>query len=604
MIKWNAHTRALAVSVCGLTAFTILSARLVHLQAGKHEQYYEQAMNIHMRKIPIEAQRGNIYDIHGEILATSLPLKKITIDPIGLREAYELQIKRLRSRAAKDPSVRVPTEEELVTELAAGMAQILGAPKSEITEKLSRRTRYVEIARRVSPAVVEKIKELRPPQIYFDDDFLRSYPQDSLGSHVIGYVDHNQKKGLQGIEQRLHHVLNGQDGWRRIVRDSVGREIVPYRAQDVPPRNGYNVFLTLDSIVQHIVEDELDEAMAEFQPVAAMAIVTRPRTGEILAMSSRPTYNPNLPKTDLDAMRNRAVTDILEPGSTFKIVAVAAALNEGLATLETKYFCENGEFSYGGRILRDVHPYGTLTVQEGVQKSSNIMTAKIALELGDARMHEYVKRFGFGERTGVVLPAERAGIVNPLSRWSKISITRIPMGHEVATTPLQVLMAMNVIANGGMLMKPMLVSKVADSQGRVIEQNYPQSVRRVISPYAAEMMNEALRTVTERGGTAQRGAVEGFSVAGKTGTAQKIDPKTGTYYQGKRGKVVASFVGYLPAENPEFSIIVVLDEPQAKMTYGGQTAAPVFSRMAKRITQHMALRPAPNVNPSNMAAHQ
>ncbi len=434
---------------------------------------------------------------------------------------------------------------------------------------------------------------------------MRSYPQDTLASHVIGYVDHYQKNGLQGIEQRLQHILQGQDGWRRIVRDSSGREIVPYRAQDVPSRNGFNVVLTLDSIIQHIVEDELDEAVHEFKPVGAMAIVTRPRTGEILAMSSRPTYNPNLPKTDLDAMRNRSISDIMEPGSTFKIVAVAAALNEGLATLDTKYFCENGEFSYGGRILRDHNPYGSLTVKEGVQKSSNIMTAKIALELGDARLHDYVRKFGFGERSGVVLPAELRGIVNPLNRWSKISITRIPMGHEVATTPLQVLMAMNVIANGGTLMKPMLVSRITDSQGRIIEQNYPQVVRRVISPYAAEMMNEALLSVTRQGGTAQRAAVEGFSVAGKTGTAQKIDPKTGTYYQGKQGKVVASFAGYLPAENPEISIVVVLDEPQAKLTYGGQTAAPVFARMSQRIVQHLAMRPAPanHLNQVNMAAH-
>ncbi|MDZ4743593.1 MAG: penicillin-binding protein 2 [Verrucomicrobiota bacterium] len=600
MIQWNAYTRAMTVSLIGLTAFTVLSARLVQLQVRDHEKYYELAINNHMRKIPIEAQRGEIYDCNGEILATSLPLKKITIDPVGLREAYEFQIKRIRSKAKKDPSVIVPKEGALVKEFGLSLAKTLGLPQGEVLEKLNRKTRYVEIARRVSPEMVENIRELKAPQIFFDEDYLRSYPQETLASHILGYVDFDQKSGLQGIEERFQHVLRGQDGWRRIVRDSAGREIVPYRAQDVPPRNGYNVILTVDSIIQHIVEDEMDTAMAELQPVGAVAIVTRPRTGEILAMSSRPTYNPNLPKTDLDSMRNRAISDIIEPGSTFKIVAISGGLNEGLVTLDTKFFCENGDFFYGGHSLKDHDPYGTLTVKEGVQKSSNILTAKVALELGESRMYDYTRKFGFGERTGVILPAELRGILNPLNKWSKISITRIPMGHEIGTTPLQMLMAMNVIANGGLLMKPMLVSKTTDSQGRVMEQNYPQTVRRVISPYASELMNEALKAVIEKGGTAQKAAVEGFTVAGKTGTAQKIDPKTGRYFQGKRGKVVASFVGYMPAENPEFSIIVILDEPQSKVTYGGQTAAPIFSRMAQRIAQHMALRPSPQTTPENL----
>lgn len=605
MMQWNAHSRAMIVCLCGLFLFSALSARLVQIQVGKHEHYYEMALNNHMRKIPIEAQRGEIYDVNGEILATSLPLKRVTVDPTGLREAYDLQIKRLKVRARRDSSMSVPSEEELHQQLCQDISRILQIPLVEVDQKLRRTTRYVELARRVTPAVVEELTSLGRSQIYFDDDFLRSYPQDTLASHLLGYVDFNQKAGVQGVEQRLQHILEGKDGWRRIVRDSVGREIVPYRAQDVPPRNGYDVVLTVDSIIQHIIEDELEEAVREFNPVSAIAIVTRPRTGEILAMSSRPSYNPNLPKTDMDAMRNRAISDILEPGSTFKIVAMAAALNEGLITLDTKYFCERGEFFYGGRILKDSHPYETISVREGIQKSSNIMTAKVAIELGEKRLHQYIKDFGFGERTGILLPAELRGIVNPVENWSKISITRIPMGHEVACTPLQLAMAMNVIANGGTLMKPMIVSKIMDNNGRVIEQNYPQRVRQVISPYAAEMMNEALKSVTETGGTAHLAEVKGFSVAGKTGTAQKIDPKTGSYYQGKKGKVVASFVGYLPAENPEFSVVVILDEPQAKSTYGGQTAAPVFSRMSQRIAQHMALVPVSNPNQKiNFASNQ
>ncbi|MDX2227114.1 MAG: penicillin-binding protein 2 [Verrucomicrobiae bacterium] len=591
MIQYNIQSRTLVVGGLLMAAFTLLSVRLVILQVAQHDRYYEEALNNHVRKIPIESQRGEILDASGLVLATSLPLQKISTDPEALREGWELQVKRATQKARKKPGVVVPTVEGLQRDFVLRLSAALGEPPAVVAEKLSRTTRYVELKRRAGPDIIDRVRELKSSQLYFEEDFLRVYPNQELASHVLGYVDFDQKSGLQGIESSFQKMLKGLDGWRRIVRDASGRELVPYRVQDVPARNGYSVVLTLDSSIQHIVETELDRAVLEYTPQSAVAIVMRPRTGEILAMANRPTFNPNLRKPNLECLRNRAISDIMEPGSTFKIVTTTAAFNEGIINLRSQFYCEQGQFLYAGKVLRDHGGYGVLDVETGIQKSSNIMAGKIGLELGENRLFKYISFFGFGQRTGIRLPAEARGLVHSPRKWSKVSIVHIPMGHEVAVTPLQMISAFSVIANGGLLMKPMIVGRVQDQGGRTVEAHYPTVVRRVISPRAAEMMNEALKSVVSRDGTAARASVEGFTVAGKTGTAQKIDPATGAYYQGHDGKVVASFIGYLPADNPEFCVLVVLDEPVSKSNFGGQTAAPVFSAMASQIARQMGLVP-------------
>jgi cell division protein FtsI/penicillin-binding protein 2 len=372
-----------------------------------------------------------------------------------------------------------------------------------------------------------------------------------------------------------------------IERDRKGREIRALRKEAIGPRDGFNVVLTIDQVIQSYVEAELAKAMAEFHPKAGVVIVSRPKTGEILAMASYPWFDLNKPgDVPADARRNRCISDVAEPGSTFKIVVCAGALNEGLVTLEDRFDCHNGAWLYGGRILHDAHPYGILRVEEILFKSSNIGAGEIAVQrLKAARLCEYVKRFGFGRKTGILLPGEVSGIAHPLARWNNLSITRIPMGHEIAATPLQMLMAMNAVANGGKLMKPLIVKGVIAPNGSYIINYQPQQVAQVITPRATLQMTTALRKVPTPDGTAPKAAVNGFDVAGKTGTAQKIE--NGQYVR----KYYASFIGYLPAADPEISILVSLDEPTGGAYYGGTVSGPVFRGVAEKVAEYLGLHP-------------
>jgi len=384
----------------------------------------------------------------------------------------------------------------------------------------------------------------------------------------------------------MEDYLQGQAGYEVIERDRKGREIRALRAEELGPRDGYNVVLTIDQVIQHTAEQELEKAMAEFRPQAGVIIVSRPKTGEIIAMSSRPTFDPtSMDAASADARRNRCISDVAEPGSTFKIVVCSGALNEGIVSLSDQFDCERGAFMYAGRVLHDAHPYGVLSVEEILFHSSNIGAAKVGLRMGPARLYQYIRRYGFGHKTGIALPGEVSGIAHPLARWNGLSITRIPMGHEVAVTPLQMLMALNTIANGGTLMKPMIVKSVVDSDGTPIFQYEPQQIGQVITPRAAMLMTTALRRVVSPEGTAPKAAVTGYDVAGKTGTAQKIE--NGQYVR----KYYSSFIGYFPAANPEVSILVSLDEPTEGAYYGGSVAGPVFRAVAEKVAQYLGLEP-------------
>jgi cell division protein FtsI/penicillin-binding protein 2 len=418
------------------------------------------------------------------------------------------------------------------------------------------------------------------------EDQLRVYPGNRLASHVLGFVGGTDHDGKEGIEAVLDSRLTGTRGWRVTETDSRKREVVSLRHQDVAARNGLNARLTIDLGVQHIVEAELDQAMQRHQPQGITAVVVRPATGEVLAMANRPDFDPNRPGEFPAAnRRNRAVTDTAEPGSTFKAVTVAGAINERLVSLESRFDCENGIFYHGGRPLRDHHPYSRLSVKEIITKSSNIGSAKVAMMLGQGHLHHYIRRFGFGERTRVSLPGEVSGTVHPLKRWNKLSITRVPMGHEVATTPIQMAMMASAIANGGKLMRPMLMRQLEDEAGRVVVQYHPEAVRQVVTPETARRVTEALKTVVEPGGTARRAALEYYSVAGKTGTAQKAG--RGGYIP---GKYYSSFVGFFPAEQPALCIYVALDEPTGDY-YGGLTAAPIFKAIAERSASYLGVKP-------------
>jgi cell division protein FtsI/penicillin-binding protein 2 len=397
----------------------------------------------------------------------------------------------------------------------------------------------------------------------------------------------------------MQDFLKGTNGCRFLEEDQKGHELVQYRGLETPAKDGCDVRLTIDMQLQNIVESELDAACLEFKPKMAAAVMIRPQTGEILAMASRPTFDCNDPRSSTpDQQKNRPIVDMVEPGSTFKIVVTSAAVEEKVATPETKIYCENGAYAYAGHILHDAHPMGMLTLHQVLAHSSNIGAAKLAIQLGKDRFYQYIRRYGFGETTGIQLPGEISGLVNPPYRWSELDITRVPMGQSVAVTPLQLVTAMSAVANGGILMKPILISEIDDADGRPVVTYSPVQVRRVISIDTSRKIVSALKDVVSRDGTAKDAAVPGFAVAGKTGTAQKIDPRGG-YLE---GRYVVSFVGFVPADDPKFSLLVVIDDPEMKegKAFGGTVAAPVFARIAKRVTDYLGLQPTNPVEPPGL----
>jgi cell division protein FtsI (penicillin-binding protein 3)/stage V sporulation protein D (sporulation-specific penicillin-binding protein) len=397
----------------------------------------------------------------------------------------------------------------------------------------------------------------------------------------------------------MDDYLRGYNGFRFSERDGSGKELVQYRGQEVKGRNGFNVRLTVDMGLQNIVENELQAACEQYHPKMALAILMRPQTGEILALANRPNFDPALvQEASPEALKNVSILNIMEPGSTFKIVTTAAALNEKKVSLDSTIFCENGHFSYAGKVLHDHHGYGDLTVADILVKSSNIGVAKLALQLGDTKFYEYIRSFGFGECTGVALPGEIRGIVHPVQSWSKISITRMPMGQGVGVTAMQTVAAMAAIANGGSLMMPQIVKEIVDEDGQVVKSFAPVKVRQPVSTEVTKQITSALKDVCSARGTAVGAKVPGFSVAGKTGTANMANPKGGYFEH----KYVVSFVGFMPADDPAFVAIVVLQEPVTKADayYGGLVCAPVFAKIGEKAARYLNLQPEPETPADNM----
>ena len=519
----------------------------------------EEVAQIHGQVLHRQGRRGAILDCNGNLLANSQSVNII----------------------AADPSLTQP----VAAQMARQLAPLLQMGEADLTEKLSRPGRYVRLKQKVDLDTVQQIKALKLKGICYEDQYTRSYPNGELASHVIGFVD-GQHRGVQGLEAVMDTYLNGRSGYELVERDRKGREIRALRNEAIGPRDGLNVTLTIDQVIQHIAETELDKAMQQHHPAAAMIIVSRPKTGEILAMSSRPTFDLTDPgSAPAAARRNRCISDVAEPGSTFKVAIIAGALTDGTVSLPDRFDCENGAFIYAGRALHDAHPYGVLSVEEILYHSSNIGAAKVALKMGPSRVYDYIRAFGFGQRTGIALAGEVSGIAHPLAQWTKLSITRIPMGHEIAVTPLRMLMALNTVANGGRLMRPMLVKSVTDEDGKPVMQYQPQLIRQVISPRASILMTSALRKVVTPEGTAPKAAVKGYDVAGKTGTAQKIE--NGQYVR----KYYSSFICYFPASDPQISILVTLDDPAGGGYYGGTVSGPVFRGVAEKVAPYLGIPP-------------
>jgi cell division protein FtsI (penicillin-binding protein 3)/stage V sporulation protein D (sporulation-specific penicillin-binding protein) len=566
--------------------FTGFSARLIHLQVAMHDQYAAIAAEKHVNKEIIYARRGLIVDINQQTLADNDPVRTVIADASMLT----------------DPG-----------SAASVLAGPLGMDESGLRQKLETGRRYIVLKKDVPEETAMELENRLAVRsirgITFEQDADRIYPNGAMGCHVVGFMN-GSHRGVQGIEAQEDEYLRGHEGFRYTERDRTGKELVAYRGEERAPRDGCNVRLTIDMNLQNIVETELDTACQEFKPKKAIVILMRPQTGEILAMANRPNFDPNdirtKPATYIQEheadMKNCAITDEMEPGSTFKMVTAAAALNEHQVEPDSVIYCENGEFSYGGRILHDHHQYGDLTVEDILVKSSNIGAAKLAMGLGEQRFYGYIRAFGFGERTGIALPGEIPGLVYPPHRWSKLSITRIPMGQEVAVTPLQTITAMSAIANGGHLMMPQIVHDIADCKGEPIASFPPVEIRQVVSPEAAREVTQALIGVVSPRGTAALAKVSGFLTAGKTGTAEKIDPHGGYM----PGKYIVSFCGFLPADNPAFVGLVMLDDAQTMpdQDYGGMVAGPIFSRIGEKVARYMNLEPQPEEPASNVVITQ
>jgi len=557
------------IACFGLAAcFGIFIGRLYFLQVVKHEEYTQIATEKHGTKQIIHARRGLIMDCNDEILADNVPVQTVIAD----------------GSLVKDPDA-----------MAALLSGPLEMPQKELRDKLDTERKYVVLKRRVSEAVSEEItnrlKVRSMKGIFFEPDNVRTYPNGSMLCHVLGFLD-SDYNGIQGIEKTMDEYLRGYDGFRFTERDRTGKELVQYRGQEKKARNGYNVRLTVDMGLQNIVESELQAGCAQWKPKMALAILMRPQTGEILAMANRPGFDlGKVQESSPEAMKNCAVINLVEPGSTFKIVTTAGALNEKLATLDSMVFCENGHFSYAGRVLHDHHGYADLSVQDILVHSSNIGAAKLGMRLGEEKLYEYIRSFGFGERTGIALPGEINGIIHPVHRWSKISITRIPMGQGVAVTPIQTVTAMAVIANGGSLMMPQIVHDIRDEDGNVVKSFAPVKIRQPVSTEVTRDITKALKDVVSARGTAAGAKVPGFTVAGKTGTAQKVDPHGGYL----SGKYVVSFAGFLPADDPQIVGLVMFDDAVAssEQNYGGTIAAPVFAKIAEKAARYLNLQPEP-----------
>lgn len=594
-----------------LIAFAGLGYRLVDLQVLRHDELSAKAQENTQLEFPLEPRRGDILDAKGNLLATSVMVKTVCAEPkaIGNRQSEVAH--------ALAPLLQM-SEAQLVEKLTPRIYQ------NEKGETVTNNYRYVRLKEKVSVDTWQKIQTtmtnlsfgldekklsrtektfyqtLRHKAVFTEDSQLRAYPNSALAAHVLGYVGTEDRVtngvtrveivGKDGIEHTFDSKLRGVRGWRVTEKDGKSRELVSRREQDVEARDGLNVVLTVDSVIQHIVETALAEAMEKHSPISISGIVIRPRTGEILALATLPNYDPNNPgSATADARRNRVITDVAEPGSTFKIVVVSGALNDRTVSLADTFDCEHGHFYYAGRPLHDHQSYGVLSVENIITKSSNIGAAKIGIKMGENRLYEYIRDFGFGARTGIPLQGEVSGIFHPLKSWSKVSIAQIPMGQGIAVTRLQMAMAMCAIANNGWLMRPMLVDRLEDSEHHVVAKYAPQRVRQVISEPSVKLMVKALKTVVSPEGTAAKAALEHYTVAGKTGTAQKAEH--GVYVP---GKYFSSFIGFFPADNPELCISVTMDEPK-EGHYGGDTAAPAFKQIAERAANYLNIRPEDNV---------
>jgi cell division protein FtsI (penicillin-binding protein 3) len=565
-------SRRRALVIISLLVFwmLIITTRLVYLQTFQHEMLSRRARVQQQDAIETSPMRGLVLDRLGRELARSVDTESF---------------------------FAVPAEVEDEEKAATNLAPLVGADRAALLDRLregkEKNRKFVWVARKLDAEQAQRVAALKLAGIYSLKEPKRFYPNGQLASHVLGFVGLDEV-GLGGVEQVYNERIQGEAGKLFVETDAHRR---PYNSLEVEPRPGQSVVLTIDQMVQYRTEQALVAAVENSKAKSGTAIVLDPRTGEILALANAPSFDPNDARAAAAECRaNQALQNIYEPGSTFKIVAYSGAIEEGMVKPDDRIDCQMGQINVNGRIVHDHHAFGSLTITEALAKSSNVAAIKLGLRLGDARMYDYIRRYGFGARTNVELPGETAGLVRPVARWQPTSMGSIAMGQEVGVTPLQMAAAFGAIANDGVRISPHLVREIRTQDGTLAYQAQPET-HRVVSAETARILRGMLESVTVSG-TAKKAQVEGYTAAGKTGTAQKIDPKTKTY---SSTKYIGSFVGFAPVENPAVVIIVVIDEP-AGAYHGGDVAAPVFREIAEQILPDLGVAPDAEMKLSNPIA--
>lgn len=555
----NSRKRAIVITTIILFGFAVILFRLVNLMIFDHEKLSEQAAQQYIHEKTLTPQRGVIWDRNMKEMATNIETDSLYAVPSKVRDTA-----RLSSQIS--PIIKVSTGE---------INNLLLKKKGKS---------FTWVARRMDLDDSRKLSALKSSfkdgEIGFVTEPKRYYPKGQTASHILGFANIDDK-GIAGLELVYNDYLKGEVKSVPVARDARGKSLVSDVKEAVP---GNNIILTIDEGLQYIVERELTNVMEERKAKAAVAIMMNPMTGEILALANRPTYDPNSPAmSDGEEKRNRAITDIYEPGSTMKSILASAAVEEKAVSLNDMFDVSKGSITVAGKTIHDVHRHGVLNFQDVIKKSSNVGAVKVGMRLGATKYYEYIKRFGFGDKTGIDFPGEAKGILRNVKKWSGTSLACMSIGQEIGMTPLQMLTAYSAIANGGVLMKPYIVSEIISPDGKSIKRNSPAEVRRVISKTTAATLRDILKTVVEEGGTAQRANVKGNLVAGKTGTAQIFDTKTGHY---SKNRFVSSFVGFAPADDPRVALIVVVYEPVGE-TYGGLVAAPVFKNIIENTFSYL-----------------
>jgi cell division protein FtsI (penicillin-binding protein 3) len=551
--------RACMVFVFCILCLGFIAVRAYQIQTLERDKYLAVAKNQYYgRRISLAPHRGTIYDAKGRELAVSMRVNSLFAEPAKIKNKRDV---------------------------AAQLAPLLHKDVQDIYELLSSPRSFVWLQRKINPFQQEKIKALNLQGVELFPESKRFYPNFELGAHVIGFAGMDSQ-GLEGLERKYDADLKTADQYVVLEKDALGRWIyIPESERSM--NSPHSLHLTLDLRVQYIAERELKKGIVDKKARGGMVVIMEPATGKILAMAVHPSFNPNLFEEYTPARwRNRAVTDSFEPGSLLKVFLLAAAFKEEITKENDIVFCENGAYTIKQHTIHDMGSHGWLTVRDVIRLSSNIGSYKVGKELGAGRFYRSLDAFGFTEKTGIDLLGENAGEIRPPASWSPIDLAIISFGQGVSVTALQLITALSSIANGGNVMKPYIIERVTDGRGKEVAVSSPEVKRRVLSEETCRRITAVLKEVV-RNGTGIRARIPGYEIAGKTATAQKIDNATGGYSE---QKVIASFMGYLPADDPRVAILVVIDEPK-RAPYGGTAATPIFRRIAEELMQYMGIAP-------------